>query len=1034
MYLKRLEIQGFKSFANKIVLDFLPPQSGRFSITAVVGPNGSGKSNVVDAIRWVMGEQSIKNLRGKKSEDVIFAGSENKGALGACEVTMILDNADNRAELDYPEIVITRRLYRSGEGEYLINNNPVRLLDVHLLLAKAQFGQHSHSIISQGTIDRLLTVNQAERKEFLDEASGIKEFQIKQHQAALKLNRTRENMEQAERLLAEVEPHLKILARQVKKLEKRQEVELSLREFQEKYYATLHKRNQDEINEINRQLEGVETNYRSAFNELSVAQTELAELAKAESRQEVFTALQVKHQVASKEKNDIERNLAILEGRLTSGYHEAGKGNIGWLENKIKEIKFSREQLTVQIQSATSELSRYQEQFNLVQKKINDLSVEKTEKSVQLSRMRSALMQNQSEQNFFQFSGLSAVKALLEARENWGGKIFGLVAELGEVEETYRVALDVAAGANLSSLVVENDETGKRAIEYLLTHKLGVATFLPLNKIQPRVLYSESESILHEEGVLGLALNLIKYPAQFTNIFAYIFGDTIIVKDLVAAQRVGIGRARMVTLEGDVVEKRGVLRGGFRKTQGLSFASQLMLSGIERARDFEAQINLEEQNLITVDKQLDNAKSELAKLEMEVKMGENKINLQNTEEQNFSRELAGLEKELQLSQISPSEYSKVLADLNKEKEVLLKSLTIAAEKLIKFDAEISEFNQKEEDKKQRVFALQEKMQFKQNEVNNILTIRNELKISLAKIETKQEDLREEAQNDMGVALESVLERNPMVAPIEELNNLAQEIQKLKYQLSLIGGIDEEVTAEFTTTKERYDFLEGQLVDLRSATADLEKMVMELDELMKKKRAVAFKKIQKEFERYFKILFSGGSAKLEEIYGESETEETEEVVATSPENTNNLTIQQFNNENLIESNDSSNVEQKKAKKEKILTGIDIIANPPGKKIKNINALSGGERTLTSIALICAILNCNPSPFVILDEVEAALDEANTLRFANIMGELSAKSQFVVITHNRVTMHSADALYGVTMSGDGVSKLLSVKLNEAEKVNK
>jgi len=487
-------------------------------------------------------------------------------------------------------------------------------------------------------------------------------------------------------------------------------------------------------------------------------------------------------------------------------------------------------------------------------------------------------------------------------------------------------------------------------------------------------------------------------------------------------------------LEGDVVEKRGVLRGGFRKTQGLSFASQLMLSGIERARDFEAQINLEEQNLITVDKQLDNAKSELAKLEMEVKMGENKINLQNTEEQNFSRELAGLEKELQLSQISPSEYSKVLADLNKEKEVLLKSLTIAAEKLIKFDAEISEFNQKEEDKKQRVFALQEKMQFKQNEVNNILTIRNELKISLAKIETKQEDLREEAQNDMGVALESVLERNPMVAPIEELNNLAQEIQKLKYQLSLIGGIDEEVTAEFTTTKERYDFLEGQLVDLRSATADLEKMVMELDELMKKKRAVAFKKIQKEFERYFKILFSGGSAKLEEIYGESETEETEEVVATSPENTNNLTIQQFNNENLIESNDSSNVEQKKAKKEKILTGIDIIANPPGKKIKNINALSGGERTLTSIALICAILNCNPSPFVILDEVEAALDEANTLRFANIMGELSAKSQFVVITHNRVTMHSADALYGVTMSGDGVSKLLSVKLNEAEKVNK
>ena len=272
MYLKRLEIQGFKSFANKTVLDFLPPRDGRFSITGVVGPNGSGKSNVTDAIRWVMGETSLKVIRGKKSEDVIFGGSDIKGQLSAAEVTMVLDNTDGKVELDYPEIIITRRVFRGGESEYLINHNPVRLLDIHLILAKAQFAEHSYSIVGQGMIDKLLIVGPAERKEFLDEASGIKEFQIKEHQASLKLARTRDNMEQATRLLQEVEPRLKILARQVKKLEKRQEVEIQLREAQEKYYVTLYKHNLEEIGVIDTQLKTVEKNYRDSFYELETVQ------------------------------------------------------------------------------------------------------------------------------------------------------------------------------------------------------------------------------------------------------------------------------------------------------------------------------------------------------------------------------------------------------------------------------------------------------------------------------------------------------------------------------------------------------------------------------------------------------------------------------------------------------------------------------------------------------------------------------------------------------------------------------------------
>src|SRR3989344_4255699 len=286
MYLKRLEIKGFKSFADKTVLDFLPHKNNRYGITAIVGPNGSGKSNISDAVRWVMGEQSLKNLRGKKNEDVIFSGSTTKGQLSAAEVMMVLDNSDAKLMSDYPEITVGRRLYRSGEGEYLINNNPVRLLDVHLLLAQAQFAQHSYSVVGQGMIDKLLTVSPAERKDFLDEASGIKEFQIKQHQAELKLSRTVENVTQAERLVEEVEPRLKILARQVKKLEQRQEVELKLRENQEQYYASIYLANKSELDKLNSVLAGVETNYRQAFKELEEVQKELSTLAHDSAEEE----------------------------------------------------------------------------------------------------------------------------------------------------------------------------------------------------------------------------------------------------------------------------------------------------------------------------------------------------------------------------------------------------------------------------------------------------------------------------------------------------------------------------------------------------------------------------------------------------------------------------------------------------------------------------------------------------------------------------------------------------------------------------
>ncbi len=1001
MYLKRLEIQGFKSFASKTVLDFLPPQNGRFSITSVVGPNGSGKSNIVDALRWVMGEQSIKTLRGKKSEDIIFGGSEAKGQLGACEVSMILDNSDDRVQIDLPEIVITRRLYRSGEGEYTINNNPVRLLDIHLLLAKAQFGQHSYSIVGQGTIDRLLIVSPAERKDFLDEASGIKEHQIKQHQANLKLARTAENMSQVDILLKEVEPRLRMLSKQVRKLEQRQEVEINLREIQEKYYGSLYGSNKKEIDRLEVEVNNLDAQYKITFQELENTQVELSELARSESRQEIFVKLQEKYQAVIKIKNEWERQVAVVSGKIQNAYSDLGKQNIGWLEKKVDELKSVGEQFVQEQNRLENELSKAEKILIENNTKVAELSRDKTQSAVRLSQLQVKQYEQKSERQYLEFSGLTAVRCVLENKNRFG-KVFGLFAELGEVDTEYSLAMEVAAGANMSSLVVADESVAKTAIEFLREEKMGVATFLPINKMTPRYSSGDISDLLNQDGVCGLAINLVKFDEKFRNVFSFVLGDTLIVKNLGVAQRLGVGRIRYVTLDGDVAEKRGVMKGGWRgqKKMRLSFSGRTIFSDGE-GQNYQEELIRQESSFKDFEMKLDQAKTStlLSQMDKEKLLG--KLESLQLDQKKNQDEMSGMERELNFLQMSPEEYGVHLTELEKEREKM--KLEISGSELDsgKIEEEIKQFNDNEEIKKQRVFGLQEAMQKKQLEVNGILSTRNEYKIQLAKLETKNEDLSSEVGGEMSISLAALAERSMIVLTQAELEVSADSIQKLKYQLSLIGGIDEEVIKEYETTKERYDFLSGQLKDLTTAIDDLSKMVEELDEIMKKKRATAFKQIRKEFDRYFKILFNGGSAQLEEIYGEKEENE------------------------LLEEEDEK---QSIKKRDKILTGIDIAVNPPGKKIKNISSLSGGERTLTSIALICAILNCNPSPFVVMDEVEAALDETNTLRFANIMSELATKSQFIIITHNRVTMHSADALYGVTMGGEGISKLLSVNIGD------
>lgn len=1028
MFLKKLELQGFKSFASKTSLDFLPPKDGRFSVTAIVGPNGSGKSNIADAVRWVMGEQSLKAVRGKKSEDVIFGGSETKGQLGMAEVNMVLDNSDARVLSDFPEVSITRRLYRSGESEYLINNNPVRLFDIHLLLAQAQFAEGSYGIVGQGMIDRMLILSPSERKDFLDEAAGIKEFKIKRHQAELKLERTRENMAQAERLIQEVEPRLKLLSRQVRKLEKRQVIEMDLRDLQEKYYFTLYSRNKAELDETLHKLKSTDDRYALVYKELSGIQSELSELARSASRQEVFAGLQQSHEEAVRARNEIERQAAIIDGQMHTEYSREGKQNITWLEKKLEELKYEKEKLAGEIGAITLSEEKNNQDIWQQKKKIDDRSSEKAERLVKISRLQSQIVEGQSEQNFFQVSGLSSVKAVFDAKAELG-KIYGIVAELGETDEKFRMALDVAAGGNLSSIVVESDEVARKGIDYLRGRKLGIATFLPRNKIVPRAEEPAMAELLNETDVIGRAIDLVHFDAKFENIFSFVLGNTLVVKDLKTAQRIGIGRVRMVTLDGDLVEKRGVMRGGWRKDRqnALSFTAKVMMSAEDRLREFERELNLEQQNLLGIEQALDAAKKDLATFELKREAGIARRQLIEERKQNLDKEIAQAERELSFFRMSPEEFGQKLGELAAEKNRLSAKMEESGKKVSELEEKMREFNTSEEEKKQRVFSLQELMQGKQGELNEVSAERNDLRVAMARLETKAESLIEEVHNDMNVSLDSIVQRRSDAVEAAQLEHLVNEIQKYKYQLNLIGGIDEEVVKEHETTKERFNFLYNQLNDLKEAVEDLTVMIVELDELMKSKRANAFRYIKKEFNRFFKILFEGGSADLVEVYEEDQPASEETALEAGQPNAVIGALQTV--ESVV-----APAGKTRRSKEKILAGIEVTACPPGKRIKSLNALSGGERTLTSIALICAVLNYNPSPFVVLDEVEAALDEANTVRFTKIIEELARHAQFVIITHNRVTMHAVDALFGVAMAADGISRLLSVKVEDVAGVSK
>lgn len=916
MFLEKIEIQGFKSFAQRTVLLFPKPRDSKRSITVIVGPNGSGKSNIADAIRWVLGEQSLKNIRGKKSEDVIFSGSEKKSRLGFAEVSLYLNNADHAVPLDFDEVVITRRIYRDGESEYLLNKNPVRLFDIALLLAKAHVGQRSFSIIGQGMIDSVLLATPLERKAFFDEAVGIKEHQMKRHQALNKLERSEDHINQAQLLLQELTPQLRSLTRQVKRLEQREQVQASLREYQQEYYHRLWSGLQKTRQDQQTAAAGLHGQIKEIQDALDGLRAEIQAIERAESRSALFNDLQRQLQAAQQEKNRLLREQAVLKGRLEVDLQKQGKLNLAWLYRQEEEINNRLMETQKEIDSLSHEHAALQTQRSQKHERLAGVKTRLMEKTKALDELKEQL----------KHEAIKGPLASLSRR----------LKELAAVFAKFQAALSKATLESIGQLVAQSD---------------------------------------------GIKEELVKLQ--------------------------------------DVI-----------RDQMDQAAKQESINVSESQEIWQLQEEL--QTLAAEEQQL---APEISRLEVQTRVLEEKKRLKERDAQNLQQELKRIAGDLS-AQRAAETGTVDQAAVQEQQETMQADIARFDKTIAELEAKVARFNEEEEAKQSKVFALERSFQEQQQSQSRLQQQQHAIQVELARTETKLEDLEQEIRRELGEV--TVVQKRPDQAGEElvsmPLEHVFSQIEKLKYQLELIGGIDPETVQEYKTVKERHDHLAEQVKDLEATMEKLERVIQELDKTIAEQFDKSFNRINKEFERYFQILFGGGRAKLIKVMEPTEedapAQAQPDAAATADGGQDKTAVSA-----IMEAADEAQAKAASRAQKYRRTdyrGIDIYACPPGKKLSAISMLSGGERSLTSLALVAAIIHNTPTPFVLMDEVDAALDEANSQRMARILEDLRGRTQFIIITHNRTVMSIADMIYGITMGGDGVSKLLSVKLEEAQEM--
>lgn len=868
MYLEKLEIQGFKSFAPKTTINL---DGG---ITAIVGPNGSGKSNVADAIRWVMGEQSIKNLRGKKSEDIIFAGSNIKGKMGMAEVSLFLNNEDSAVPIDYSELVLTRRLYRSGESEYLLNKSKVRLMDIHELLAKAGFGQKTYSVIGQGMIDAILRAGPKERREMFEEAAGIKHFQLKRNSSINKLERTKQNLLRVGDLLSEIGPRRNSLKRQANKAQKKDQIKDELKTLQSEYFNHLWNKNKEELGNL---------------------KDELAELDHQEKA--------------------IEKEIAAIKLKLNQAE---------------EDIDYSREdQLRQNLNKLTDKKNSIREKLAMIQGKIEAASQQDYSVGVEsFNQSKTSLEEGiKSSQNLL--DSLQAEKASLQQGiDSHSNQIGRINQEQAGLEE------------KINNLRNQVSYSGSESLKKDVDH---------LNRLQ---------SDLFEQ--LDACQNLEKFE-EF--------------------------KARVQGMQADF---QTIIKRINQHTAGSSYDQN-------EINEIQSQIQKIISERVSLEQQASDKKIKLAVIDTKIETQTEVLN-------KHQQDLEMVESRIQSMAEAGGGDNSALKQLLLDKEVWQKKFDAIQTEVEDASKQIDNERQQERSARKQIFAMEKDYRELQEKLNGVRNYINQTQIKIARVENERSLLLDEITDNTTEAeyqqLKQEFESSPInIAEVRE-QELKQKIEKLRKQLLAIGEIDPEVVVEYEECEQRFTYLDGQKEDLENAMESLKKIISELDDTISQKFDVAFKNINEQFQKYFEVLFGGGRAKL--MKKKVKIKDTDE-----------------SGEDLEEGNgESKNIKEEEQ--------IEIVATPPGKKLKNLSMLSGGERALTSIALLFAIITNNPAPFMVLDEVDAALDESNSSRYADIVTSLADKSQFIIITHNRETMRRAKLLYGVTMEQSGISKLLSVKL--------
>lgn len=1069
MYLEKLEIQGFKSFANKNSLVFPGIIEGsRRGLTAIVGPNGSGKSNTADAVRWALGEQSIKTLRGKKSDDVIFSGSDQKGRLGMAEVSLYLNNTDSARKkkpvvegeeagpenhidmlLAKEEIVITRRIFRDGESEYLINNTRARLADIQMLLAKASFGQKTYSVIGQGMVEGFLNTTLSERKDFFDEATGVKQYQIKRDIALNKLQGSYENLNQVEILLNEIEPRLKSLTRQVDKLKRREEIENALNIWRNNYYSHNWHTLNDRLNEINTRYLELEKNKISKEDKLVSLNAELSQIESQPAIGDDFNEL---HQSLSRKRDEEEalsRQLSRLENwsrmkaemPVNSDPRELEKSKVALMEQinilqaEIEAVKNQADDSS-SLEQKRKSLSELQSERDSTEKDLSKLNAwlemkmessgqfdlsflnnkkQELTKEVVIAEEELVEIQNFIASNKNKLTQLVSEREVLSsqiAEENKRLRQISLEvgdSEISQINEQLKASLNKLELAEKESDLIKIREALseiRQDIRAILELSTGAKGQTELSQIQIKL-----ESLAQAKEDLSAAINESNLAISSKEQLARLLADKKrqAEKELAGiSQKLSQSQSSVDTSE---VEKQKVELenkvGAFNnKIKEIREELEILNRGVESRRD----------NLFAKQKELQHSQNQINSINNQ--LNEIRINFAK-----YETRLEDLESALKKNRISPELLEINNENINKEKSVIASRLELLRREIASLRERIDRFNAEQQNKRDHLLSLQKNIQGLQYEINGLGGELNDLKVSAARQETKLEDLENSIRtNDLDLAAI----RNKRPESEIDLSQAESEINRLKHQLEQIGGIDPEIAKEYETTKERYDFLFTQTNDLNGAIKSLEKIIYELDLTIKEKFDAEFKIISEKFSEYFKILFNGGSARIVKVMASDEEAKEDKKVEAGEDDEKNIIL----NQKQVDYNNLNKIKFLKKHNATGLAGIEIEATPPGKKIRSVSMLSGGERALTAIALISAIISANPSPFVVLDEVDAALDEANSERLAKILDDLSNKTQFIVITHNRASMRKASVLYGVTMQADGISQLLSVKLEDVK----